>query len=181
MNRFWNFSSFGSSVVIQPMISRYRKKRVTAPFAGLNAPQCFALREGLPAVSINVQEREGRLCKFNSVLIGSDVKSVDVRRTVLKDLKDTELLVAGFPCPPFARGGAGGGWEDPDAQLFYTTVDQCHELDTRGCYQGTVLENTWAITEARDGREAPLVEMNRYWKLKMPGHTPLTPWPMIGF
>jgi site-specific DNA-cytosine methylase len=138
------------------------------------------VREKLPADFVNVVEKEPHLCKYLCKLTGTQVEPVNVRTRDLKTITRAHILVAGPPCPPFARGGAGEGWDSPDAELFLGVIDECAELDSRGDLEAVILENAWAITESRLGKPAPIERLQQYWANKMPGWLPLEAWKGTG-
>ena len=86
------------------------------------------------------------------------------------------FFIASSPCQPFARGGTGGGWNDPDAHLFLNGVDQAAEVDKRGELEVCIYENTSAILESRQGQPPPFDRIQKYRIERMPRWLPLAPW-----
>ena len=152
-----------------------RHKRIHSPYTGVNAPYVYCLRERLPATSVNTLETNPHCCRFLSCLLGVPVMPCDARSSKGKLLQDAEFAVFGSPCTPFARGGDGGGFSNPDSSLFMKGIDDCRELDRRKKLLGACMENSTAILEAgRLGDKPPLVHLQAYWKQQMPDWFPLT-------
>ena len=95
----------------------------------------------------------------------------DIMATSLDKFPDSNILVAGPPCPPFSSSGKRRALEDPRAAPFQRCVDVLAELDSRShCAAGSdsasrdelmffLLENVMGISHTpsdESGGEAPL-------------------------
>ena len=109
-----------------------RARRLSASFAGLDTAGCYALKVGLPAVTVNPIEKCHNMCKYLSKHLGRKVDAVDARNIDLSTLEDAEIFHASFPCTPFARCGDGEGFDDEESKLFYAAVDEAEELKIEG-------------------------------------------------
>ncbi len=55
----------------------------------------------------------------------------DIRQLSGNNLKNIDILTAGFPCQPFSQAGHGKGFDDYRGQLFFDVVRLLKELEPK--------------------------------------------------
>ena len=95
--------------------------------------------------------------------------------------QDAEIEALGPPCHPWCKGGKGGGWNNPLSHLFLKSIDWAKELWRRKVLKAYMAQNTKCLLESRNGEEAPIHRVQRYWAKQMPDWLPLMVWQCCGF
>ena len=132
--------------------------RVSSPCVGINSQQRAASELGMDNFKCkSVYDVCSDLRKPLQVLCGDSPLHLgpiagDVTQVSLDELEDSEIFVAGPPCPPYSSIGVGGEETDVRSDVFYVVESWILELASRGCLRGFVLENVRGILTKRKGK-----------------------------
>ncbi len=72
----------------------------------------------------------------------------DIRKIDISDIKDHDVLLAGFPCQAFSIAGKRGGFEDTRGTLFFETAKIIKEKQPKAFF----LENVKGLVNHRSGQ-----------------------------
>jgi site-specific DNA-cytosine methylase len=140
------------------------------PCHALGGASRFAVVAGGQFVSVHVMDTNGRLRGFfeevskvcgvsinlNEAVFGDagDVLTFDVSK-----LKMGDILVAGPPCTPWAKGGGRQGTDNPASLVFQMLLEWVILLCHRGCLLAFALENSpETATLSSDGKPPFLMD-----------------------
>ncbi len=129
------------------------KYQVGSLFAGVGGV-CQAFIDSSCEV-IWANEIDKRACctyKLNhksTLLIEGDVKNISK-----KNLKNIDILTAGFPCQPFSQAGHGKGFDDDRGKLFFELIRLLKELKPEAYF----LENVKTLATHDNGNSFNLVK-----------------------
>ncbi len=78
----------------------------------------------------------------------------DIKNFSKENLKEIDILTAGFPCQPFSQAGHGKGFEDERGQLFFDVVRLLKELKPKAYF----LENVKTLASHNKGETFEVVK-----------------------
>eukprot|EP00959_Pyramimonas_sp_CCMP1952_P458121 9476096-Pyramimonas_sp.AAC.1 len=142
-----------------------RAIRVSFPCCGIMGTRPVFEAAGLKVESTNVYEIEASyegLIKSltayeeNSTMPRIGLASGDLMKTKLEDVYQSEVIIGGPPCPPWAGNGKHGSSTDSRANIY----EQCikwilHSIDKKHL-QAACLENVTGIMQEQNGCQAYL-------------------------
>ena len=106
------------------------KYTVGSLFAGVGGI-CQAFKD----ISCDVlwaNENDKNSCKTYKLNHGdTNLIETDVRDLTKHDVKDIDILTAGFPCQPFSQAGHGKGFDDDRGKLFFDLIRLLKELNPK--------------------------------------------------
>lgn len=124
-----------------------KKLTVVSMFSGCGGVDLGFTQAGYDVVWANDFNEDA--CETYRHNIG-DIIHGDVTQLDVPDVKDLDVLTAGFPCQPFSNAGSRKGTNDPRGQLYQQTFKFIEKLDPKV----VVFENVRGIlsTETENGK-----------------------------
>ncbi len=129
------------------MTTKNKKMTVVSMFSGCGGMDLGFIHAGYNVLWANDFDQDA--CETYRHNIG-DIIHGDVAKVDAPDVKDLDVLTAGFPCQPFSNAGLRQGTNDPRGQLYQQTFKFIERLNPKA----VVFENVRGIlsTETQNGK-----------------------------
>ncbi len=129
------------------MPQKKNKLKVVSMFSGCGGMDLGFLQSGYEIVWSNDVNEDA--CETYRHNIG-DITHGDVRELEIPDVKELDVLTAGFPCQPFSNAGSRKGTNDPRGNLYQQTFKFIEKLNPKV----VVFENVRGIlsTKTKKGK-----------------------------
>lgn len=129
------------------MKSALKRPTVLSMFSGCGGMDLGFIKSGYDVVWANDIDEDA--CETYQHNIG-DIIQGDIAELDIPDIKDLDVLAAGFPCQPFSNAGSRKGTSDPRGMLYQQTFKFIEKLNPKA----VVFENVRGIlsTKTKNGK-----------------------------